>query len=33
MWTFDGTRYVLAGRASTRGLMRAADALTAADGK
>jgi anti-sigma factor RsiW len=33
MWTVDGTRYVLAGRASTRGLMRAADALTAADGK
>jgi anti-sigma factor RsiW len=28
MWTVDGTRCVLAGRASTHGLMRAADALT-----
>jgi len=29
MWTVNGTRYVLAGRADTHGLMRAADALTA----
>ncbi|WP_087732251.1 anti-sigma factor family protein [Paraburkholderia piptadeniae] len=28
MWTTDGKRYVLAGRATTHGLMRAADALT-----
>ncbi|SEI49310.1 anti-sigma factor family protein [Paraburkholderia diazotrophica] len=28
MWTADGKRYVLAGRATTHGLMRAADALT-----
>jgi anti-sigma factor RsiW len=28
MWTVNGTRYVLAGRADTHGLMRAADALT-----
>ncbi|WP_050452020.1 hypothetical protein [Candidatus Burkholderia verschuerenii] len=27
-WTLDGKRYVLAGQASTNGLMRAADALT-----
>jgi anti-sigma factor RsiW len=28
MWTADGERYVLAGRATTHGLMLAADALT-----
>jgi hypothetical protein len=28
MWTDNGTRYVLAGRADTHGLMRAADAAT-----
>ena len=27
-WTVNGRRYVIAGRATTRGLMRAADALT-----
>ncbi|KXU85857.1 anti-sigma factor [Caballeronia megalochromosomata] len=29
-WTVDGRRHVLAGRATTHGLMRAADALTLA---
>jgi hypothetical protein len=27
-WTVKGQRYVLAGKATTHGLMRAADALT-----
>ncbi len=27
-WTAGGKRYVLAGRANTRGLMRAADLMT-----